>query len=280
MIKKKTLIIISALAIIFICISATVAVKSPCDSPLVGDHSGAPGETTCSGCHSAPVNPNIPDLHFEFENNNSLYQLDSSYLVHIRIRRSGHSKFGFVCSALDTTNASVGAFSLINVSTTRTYTLGGRRYVSHTPCGADNQDSAIWTYKWKAPSLDKGKVKIYMSMLVANHDEALTGDTTYTRTLQINSPNTVGLKNYNLNAYKTKVKPTVFSNYFSIDFNPECNNQLKTISLFDFNGNLVLKNTTIESGYEQAIESSLLAGVYLLKIEYLNRVENIKLIKQ
>ena len=280
MIKKKTPIMISAFAIIFICISATVAVKSPCDSPLVGDHSGAPGETTCSGCHSAPVNPDLPDLHFEFENNNTLYQLDSSYLVHIRIKRSGHSKFGFVCSALDSLNNSAGTFSLVNVSTTRTYILGGRRYVSHTPCGADNQDSATWTYKWKAPSLNKGKVKIYMSMLVANHDEALTGDTTYTRTLQINSPSTVSLKNYNLNAYKTKVKPTVFLNYFSIDFNTEYNTQLKTISLFDFNGKLVLKNTTIESNYEQTIEGSLSSGVYLLKIEYPTAVENFKLIKQ
>jgi hypothetical protein len=277
---KKLSITLFSIITILILVSATNNVKSPCDSPLVGDHSGAPGETTCSGCHPAPVNPNVPDLHFEFENNNTQYQPDSSYLVHIRIRRSGHSKFGFVCSALDTTNTSVGTFSLINVSTTRTYTLGGRRYVSHTPCGTDNQDSAIWTYKWKAPSLDKGKVKIYMSMLVANHDEALTGDTTYTRILQINSPNSVGIKNYSLNTYKTKVKPTVFSNSFSLEFNPEYNNQSKIITLYDMSGNIILKNNTRESNYEQTIENTLTAGVYLLKIEYPTTIETYKLIKQ
>ena len=205
--KNKLFITVFSIVAMLILISATNNVSSPCDSPVVGDHSGAPGETTCSGCHSAPVNPNVPDLHFEFENGATQYQLDSSYLVHIRIKRAGHSKFGFVCSALDTTNTSVGTFSLINVSSTRTYTLGGRRYVSHTPCGADSQDSATWTYKWKAPSINKGKVKIYMSMLVSNHDEALTGDTTYTGVLQINSSTITGIKNQTINTYQSKVFP-------------------------------------------------------------------------
>lgn len=263
-----------------ILISGTNNVTSPCDSPIVGDHSGAPGETTCSGCHSAPVNPNVPDLHFEFENGSTNYQLDSTYLVHIRIKRTGHNKFGFVCSALDTTNTSVGTFSLINVSNTRTYTLGGRKYISHTPCGADSQDSATWNYKWKAPSINKGKVKIYMSMLVANHDEALTGDTTYTRVLQINNSTIAGIKNESLIAYKTKVFPNVFLNFYNIEFNPVHNDKMKIVSLYDVNGKFIQRNSTKESNYKQEIEKVLDAGIYFLKIEYPDRVENVKLVKQ
>lgn len=278
--KNKISITLFAIICLLILVSATNNVQSPCDSPMVGDHSGAPGETTCSGCHSAPVNPNVPDLHFEFENGSTNYQLDSSYLVHIRIKRLGHSKFGFVCSALDTTNTSVGTFSLVNVSNTRTYTLGGRKYVSHTPCGADSQDSATWTYKWKAPSINKGKVKIYMSMLVANHDEALTGDTTYTRVLQINNLTIAGIKNETLNTYQTKVFPNVFSNSYTIEFKPIFNNQLKVISLFDINGKFIKKNMTKESEYKQELDKDLDAGIYFLKIEYPDIVENIKLIKQ
>ncbi|MBI3520639.1 MAG: T9SS type A sorting domain-containing protein [Bacteroidetes bacterium] len=278
--KNKLSITIFSIISMLILISATNNVQSPCDSPIVGDHSGAPGETTCSGCHSAPVNPNVPDLHFEFENGSTQYQLDSSYLVHIRIKRAGHSKFGFVCSALDTTNTSVGTFSLINVSNTRTYTLGGRRYVSHTPCGADSQDSATWTYKWKAPSINKGKVKIYMSMLVANHDEALTGDTTYTRVLQINNSTISGIENQTLNTYQTKVFPTVFLNSYTVEFNPIFNNQIKAVSLYEINGKFIQKNSTKESSYKQEIVKALDAGIYLLRIEYPNRIENIKLIKQ
>ncbi len=263
-----------------ILVSATYRPQSPCDSPLVGDHSGAPGETNCSGCHSSPVNPNIPDLHYEVENNIIQYQPDSIYLVHIRIRRAGHNKFGFVCSSLDSTNTSVGTFSLINAAITRTYTLGGRRYVSHTPCGADSQDSTTWTYKWKAPSVDKGKIKIYMSMLVANHDEALTGDTTYTRILQMNSPSIAGIKNKSLDLYPTKVFPTLFSNSYNVEFNPFFNNQIKSISLFDVNGKLVQKNTTKESSYKQEIERVLEGGIYILRVQCADKTENFKLIKQ
>lgn len=277
--NKITFISFSIITILFM-VSATNKVASPCDSPVVGDHSGAPGETNCSGCHSSPVNPNIPDLHFEFENNITQYQLDSAYLVHIKIKRDGHSKFGFVCSALDTTNVSVGTFSLINVSSTRTYTLGGRRYISHTPCGADSQDSAIWTYKWKAPSINKGKVKIYMSMLVANHDEALTGDTTYTRTLQITPSTVLGINSKYFEVNNTKVFPTIFSNSITIEFNPVYNNQFKTISILNVNGIIMLKNSVKESNYKQLLQSDLDVGVYILKIEYPDKTENIKLIKQ
>ncbi|MBI3519255.1 MAG: T9SS type A sorting domain-containing protein [Bacteroidetes bacterium] len=278
--KNKLSITLFSIIIMLILVSATNNVTSPCDSPIVGDHSGAPGETTCSGCHSAPVNPNVPDLRFEFENGSTQYQLDSSYIVHIRIRRNGHDKFGFVCSALDSTNTSAGTFSLINTTSTRTYTLGGRKYVSHTPCGADSQDSAIWTYRWKAPSTNKGKIKIYMSVLVANHDEALTGDTTYTRVLQINNSTISGIKNQTINSYQTKVFPTIFSNSYTIEFNPIFNNRLKSVSLFDINGKIIQKNMTKESDYKQEVEKNLDAGVYFLKIEYPDRTENIKIIKQ
>lgn len=278
--KKKIFFSLSVLTVMLILISATDNMKSPCDSPVVGDHSGAPGETNCSGCHSSPVNPNVPDLHFEVEGFTGPYQLDSTYLIHIRIRRPGHTKFGFVCSALDSVNVSTGTFSLVDAIRTRIYTLGGRNYVSHTPCGADAVDSTTWTYKWKAPSSDKGKVKIYMSMLVANHDEALTGDTTYTRILQINSPSTTGIFDQNLNTHLTKVFPTYFSNSYTIDFDPTFSNNLKTVSLYTTNGKLMQKDITKESNFKQEIERELTTGMYILKIDYGIRSESFKLIKQ
>ena len=121
--KKKILLIMASFAVLLIFISAADNMKSPCDSPVVGDHSGAPGETDCSGCHSSPVNPNIPDLHFEVEGFTGPYQLDSTYLINIRIRRAGHKKFVFVCSALDSLNVSRGPFSLVDATRTRIFPL-------------------------------------------------------------------------------------------------------------------------------------------------------------
>lgn len=276
--KIITLLCISICTCIFI--SATVTnPATPCDSPLVGDHSGAPGETNCSGCHSSPVNPDLPMLHFEVESGASQYKPDSTYLIHLKIKRKGHDKFGFVCTSLDPGNIAAGTFSLINNVTTRLFTSGGRKYVSHTPCGADNQDSIAWTYQWKAPSSDKGKIKIYMSMLVSNHDQALTGDTTYTRVLELNGPSQiVGIHQQESVQHKSSVAPTIFSDGFLISFGSELLNQEKTYMLYNSQGKLIFaKNTKAASSYQEG--QSLPSGIYYLSIKYPDGQETFKLIK-
>ena len=72
---RKLLTITLWISLIFILVSLTPEIIPPCDSPVVGDHSGAPGETNCSGCHSSPVNPDIPDLQFQTGNADSTYKL-------------------------------------------------------------------------------------------------------------------------------------------------------------------------------------------------------------
>ena len=267
----------------FVFISATVtAPATPCDSPLVGDHSGAPGETNCSGCHSSPVNPDQPLLHFEVENGpTTVYKPDSTYLIHLKIKKGGHNKFGFVCTSLDPANAAAGTFSLINTTTTRLFTSGGRKYVSHTPCGADSQDSIAWTYQWKAPSSDKGKIKIYMSMLVANHDQALTGDTTYTRILELNGPpQIVGINDPAFSYRKIRVIPTVFSEGFTMDFGSNSQNEVMSFSLYNLQGKLILSNTTVKPVLYQKVDESIPNGIYILKASYAGKSETYKLVKQ
>ncbi len=279
---KKILYAALSLALTAILISATTSSPaSPCDSPVVGDHSGAPGETNCSGCHSSPVNPDQPALHFEFENAPVAYKPDSVYLMHLKIKRAGHTKFGFVCTSLDPSNAAAGSFSLINTSTTRIYTMGGRRYVSHTPCGADSQDSMAWTYQWKAPATNKGKIKFYLSTLVANHDHALTGDTTYTRTLELDAlSQPLGIKSNEANNIKFNVFPTLFTNGFTIDFTGAAPGQLKTISLHNIQGKLMLKNSTTNSSHYQSVDETIPNGIYFLMIDVAGKKQTCKILKQ
>jgi hypothetical protein len=274
-------IIYTALSVlgIFLLVSSTPRSTSTCDSPIVGDHSGAPGETTCSGCHSAPVNPDVPELHFEVGSSETSYIPGHTYLVHLSVKKPGHNKFGFVCSSLDSLNSSRGTFNLINTTTTRKYTLGGRNYISHTPCGADAIDSIDWTFNWVAPSADSGKIKIYMSMLVANHDHALTGDTTYTRVISLSPGNSTGV-NTIAPQEKTKVYPTYFTNNINIEFNLQFENSLKKVTVLDFYGKIIAQYSTSQSNITLPISESLGSGVYLLKVNYLNCVETIKIIKR
>jgi hypothetical protein len=269
--------------IIFASLSVSLylmVISSTCDSPVVGDHSGAPGETNCSGCHTtAPVNPDIPDLHFEVGNNDSIYTPGNTYLVHLSIKRIGHNKFGFVCSTLDTMNNSKGAFGVIDAINTRKYTLGGRNYFSHTPCGADSQDSISWTFNWTAPSTNAGKIKFYMSMLVANHDEALTGDTTYTKVLSL-LPSAPSGVNELSSEQKAKVYPTFFKDEINIYFNSTFDNTIKELILMNRLGQVIQRKISNDTKTVLKIDKSLSGGIYFLKIKYASTSEVVKIVKQ
>jgi hypothetical protein len=276
---KKVLLGILCCAFVLAISANTITPLSSCDSPLVGDHSGAPGETDCSGCHSSPVNPDLPELHFEIGTNDSTYIPGNTYLVHLYIKKPGHNKFGFVCSALDTLNSSKGTFGLINTTTTRTYSMGGRNYISHTPCGADNVDSISWTFNWTAPTANNGKISIYMSLLVANHNHALTGDTTYTRIITL-SPSSSSSINKAINGQTAKVYPTVFSSQINLEFNSEFDHTIKQLKLINIEGKLIKKMTTAESKTVFRIEEHVNTGLYFLKIDYPGHSEVYKVFRQ
>lgn len=163
-----------------------------CDSPLVGGHTGAPGESSCTGCHGGTANTGSAVIEWNVGDTGT-YVPGTSYTGTVKIKRLGREKFGFVCLALQNAgNVNLGGFGLLETMRTRTYMDGARNYVSHTPCGADAQDSTEWSFTWQAPATDVGPITIYMANLVANHSHNTTGDETYTRTITLN-PSAVGI---------------------------------------------------------------------------------------
>lgn len=156
-----------------------------CDSPLVGGHTGAPGESSCTGCHGGTANTGSAVIEWNVGDAGT-YVPGTSYTGTVKIKRLGREKFGFVCLALqDAGNVNLGGFGLLEAVRTRTYVDDARNYVSHTPCGADAQDSTEWSFTWQAPATDVGPITIYMANLVANHSHNTTGDETYTRTITL-----------------------------------------------------------------------------------------------
>lgn len=156
-----------------------------CDSPLVGGHTGAPGESSCTGCHGGTANTGSAVIEWNVGDAGT-YVPGTSYTGTVKIKRLGREKFGFVCLALqDAGNVNLGGFGLLEAVRTRTYVDDARNYVSHTPCGADAQDSTEWSFTWQAPATDVGPITIYMANLVANHSHNTAGDETYTRTITL-----------------------------------------------------------------------------------------------
>ncbi len=103
-------------------------------------------------------------------------------------------KFGFVALALkDNGNTTTGQFTIDDVDRTRTYSDGPRKYVSHTPCGADAvpPGSLSCTFHWQAPATDVGPITIYLAGLVANHDHDTSGDDAYEFALHLTPADSV-----------------------------------------------------------------------------------------
>ncbi len=166
----------------------------PCDSPLVGGHTGAPGETSCTGCHGGTVNTGPGSMTLMLSDTTLLYSPGETFDATVVMKQVGRDKFGFVGLALkDAGNTTIGTFTIDDQVRTRTFNDGPRKYVSHTPCGADATppDSLLWTFHWKAPATNVGNITLYLAGLAANHNHALSNDDTYTLTVHLVPDSTV-----------------------------------------------------------------------------------------
>jgi len=169
--------------------------NGPCDSPVVGGHTGAPGESSCTGCHGGTANTGPGSLQLTLNDTTLRYTPGETFDATVVLRQAGLDKFGFVGLALkDAGNTTVGTFTIDDVVRTRTFSDGPRKYVSHTPCGADATppDSLSWTFHWKAPATNVGNITLYLAGLASNHNHALSGDDTYTLMVHL-LPDSIGL---------------------------------------------------------------------------------------
>lgn len=186
-----------------------------CDSPIVGGHTGAPGESSCTGCHAGTANSGSAVIEWNIGDGGT-YVPGTQYTGTVKIKRMGREKFGFCCLALQNAgNVNLGGFGLLETVRTRTYTDGPRNYVSHTPCGADAQDSTEWSFTWQAPATDVGPITIYMANLVANHSHSTSGDETYTRSITL-TPSAVGIGEVNEEGPALNVFPNPSAGLFHL----------------------------------------------------------------
>jgi hypothetical protein len=168
--------------------------EGPCDSPVVGGHTGAPGETGCDGCHGGAPNTGPGTLTLDWSDTSGHYVPGQVYDAVVTLEQADRDKFGFVALALkDSGNTTTGQFSIDDADRTRTYNDGPRKYVSHTPCGADAAPlgSLSWTFHWQAPATDVGAVTIYLAGLAANHNHATSGDDAYELALHLTPADSV-----------------------------------------------------------------------------------------
>jgi hypothetical protein len=261
--NKFTTILFSVIVLtVFFC--GTMGTQGPCDSPNVGGHTGAPGETGCNGCHIGTANTGPAIIDFDL--GTATYVPGQTYMGLVRVQQPGMQKFGFVCLALKhSNNTTIGDFGIINGARTRKFTESNREYVSHTPCGADSADSNTWTFNWTAPPVNEDTIIIYLGALAANHDHALTGDFGYEQQM-ILTPQVSSVEEIKEDLFS--VYPNPFKNELKISSEK---NLTGTLSILDFAGKSVIN--PVEVTNEKSITlnlddyNTITSGIYFIKIE-------------
>ena len=259
-------------SIVFLLNFSSLPPSGPCDSPVVGGHTGAPGETSCAGCHVGTANTGPGSLELLLSDTTFLYTPGELFDATVTLRQSGRDKFGFVGLALkDSDNTTVGAFTIDDAIRTRTFNDGPRKYVSHTPCGADAvpPDSLSWTFHWQAPSTDVGEITLYLAGLASNHSHSLGGDDTYTLSIRL-VPDSMVSKVDDIPAQdKLRLWPNPISDIIYFDFENSNNNRLVNLAeIWSVDGRLI--NAIANPNY-QLLVADLMPGLYYLRLSKENR---------
>jgi len=274
--KTKITFIVSGCVMAVIVLNTAFTALSPCDAPLVGDHTGAPGETNCTACHAGTNNSGPGIITFDVGGGINWYVPGQTYLCTVSIVQTGIDKMGYACVALrNSNNTTIGTFSLTEPTRTRLFSSGGRNYVSHNPCGADaaTVGSNQWTFNWTAPSANVGSITLYVGALATNHNHATSGDYGYTRTVTLSASATF-VNEMEEMISGVSVFPNPASDFLNTRFENFSEEQTE-IDLLDIAGKKV---STLYSGKEAAGEvkksfniRNIAKGVYWLRISTIEK---------
>ena len=256
-----SLIFCSATVLIFV--NGTTNTQSPCDSPLVGGHTGAPGETGCNGCHAGT--PNSGTAIIDFDLGTTTYVPGQTYTGFVRLQQTGLDKFGFSALALkNSNNTTIGTFGLLETIRTRTYADGNRNYVSHTPCGADSLNANSWSFTWTAPSVNEDTITLYLGALAANHNHATSGDFSYSRSIILIPQNVNAITETDLQNELT-LFPNPASNHLTVSVSNST--PLVEYSIITLSGREIESKTVVaNSGQFTADISGLANATYLIRV--------------
>jgi hypothetical protein len=190
--KIQLNVLIGLLFIIFLCSAINNA-----SGPGAGN-TNAPGESSCVSCHGGSLittGTQLNSLRFKGNFTGSGYIPDSTYNLEVTFRQSGRSKFGFQITALNAANEPIGTFTNTNNRTsrvTRTINSRTREYIQHTSTGTASvaTDSTRWTFEWKAPNTNVGKITFYVVVMATdNNNQSNSGDLVYAKTFEVNPSN-------------------------------------------------------------------------------------------
>lgn len=156
-------------------------------------YTGAPGEQTCSVCHSGGALGGT----LKIEGVPSVYEANKDYPVTVTLMQTSKVRFGFQVTVIDDSGRASGTVLITDASRTQllTFLVGGnsRKYIEHTETGTllVSPGTGSWTFTWRAPAAPAGRATFYVAGNIANANASASGDAIYTTQVSSLAPSAI-----------------------------------------------------------------------------------------
>ena len=279
---KKNLTHSALLAIAILLVTSGILFSLPKTPPPA--KTGAPGEGTCSDCHTgAGTNMGPGNVALSFSGANGQYKLDKFYTITVTVNDPDKIRFGFQTVTLDANNNYVGSLKVLDTLHTRTQkdNSTGRKYINNY--STDYSNIHVWTYKWKTVS-NVGNVTFYGCGNATNGDDLSSGDNVYTTTMVVTPKPAREAEVVNGNNEVVKVFPNpVSGDHFTISFDQTDDEQMVMADLVSMNGQMIepLFRAVKEAGHHDEmvyLRQPVSAGVYFVMLRSGERVRYQKVV--
>jgi hypothetical protein len=184
----KKMYLFAALLTLFIVLMQIPSFTSTSNPPLA--HTGAPGESNCTSCHSGSslVTSGTIWNNATLTTTTSLGALQPSttYPMSLTFSDPARVKYGFQLVALPSSatssTASIGSLAATNTAAV-VQSSGARQYLSHTAAGTvATGNTRTWTFNYTTPATLNQNIVFHLVVNSTNNNSSSSGDVIYYKT--------------------------------------------------------------------------------------------------
>lgn len=267
---KKTYTILAVISVLFL-----LAFSS---NPPNG-RTGAPGESTCAGCHggSTPLQGSV-----QIEGLPNRIMGGTSYDITVRaVVSNGTGELaGFQLVALDENNQNIGTLAEAG-NNVDFESFNSRNYAEHNSAKFFNgNDQITYNFQWIAPDdKESGSVTMYAASVLANGNGSSGGDRVVTNNRTAEFEVSTSITDKDLSASIVSF-PNPAVDYVQFTWDSYQVTQGAKITITNMNGStLIQQECGIGATQERIDIRSLTAGIYLATIEVDDRIATKKIVK-
>jgi len=260
---KKTLILGTAFGFVGLIAINSTSSTSANGTGAPSARTGSPGDgMNCSGCHTGSAVNTIPGV-ISSDIPASGYIPGTTYTITATISATGINKFGFEISPQSATGVKKGTMVITGGTTTQLITSG--KYITHKTAGTAGTGTKTWSFNWIAPAAGSGSLTFYGAFVLANGNNANSGDQVRLSTLSVSENTaTTGLEELALSADDMNVYPNPARDFVTINV---LSAGKADVRIFDLAGREVRTITDYNLSSSQGISvSDLPQGMYVMRI--------------